>query len=786
MKKLIIKIVPLLLIILTLCSVGLVSVSAAVSYTNSSGSATLVCGSYKKTFDAKNYSKNFTRALETALETARKKATSKTLAKVTVAKGYYKINKTLKIYSYTTLDATGSYIRYKGNHLRNGFDGGKSAGYGYTSAKKITVIGGTWEQLVDFKDAASDDSTKWHSTFRFAHCYNLVVKNVAFKNNYNCHDLELAGVRDSEFYNNNFYNDKSVNGISNSGGREPLQIDVTTPTAMPSFPSYDYTPCKNLKIYNNTFKFKFRAIGSHHAVNGKPYDNISVYNNKMSSIAGIAVYAVYWTNSKIYGNEMNDVGLGVDLRNMIGGTSTNFENTDNLSHQQCENAVSKSKTYVYNNKIAIRKFKNILSKTCGIRALGDYYANDSTATGTKAGIYKFYNLNIGVDASGKSMPNRITGNIMSGIQVNYGVNTVIKNNIIDFKNNIKITNNGIELRGCDSTVVSSNNISNGQSAGAKAIYAYESAANTVNTALNINNNSISGYAYAGIMIQKADSPRITGNYISNCTNYSVMLNQTSGAQVLKNTLKNSKYGVLANERSDRMKLESNTISSNYTGLFAERANKIDANKNNISAKTNAVMLRATSDVLLKDNTLTSKLYGVRIDYDCYNTTVNGNRIKSDEDCLYLDGTSSKDKKSSKKLTVINNSLDCPVSKPAIRIINEKVDADIHSNRRSDGGVLEYRFKGEGETKYRTQYGDMVIDNLTFETSGGVTTLNCNSSSKPLGYKIYIGEKLIATTVGSSYTLKSYTGRNVTVVPYKSFGGINLFGVPMSARIPESS
>ena len=184
MKKYLIKLIPFLLIILTMVSLGLISVSAAVSYTNSKGSVKVVCGSYKKTFKASSYKKNFSAALNAALDTARKKATASKRATVTISKGYYKVDRTIKVYSNTTLVATGSYFRYYGNLLRNGFDKLKTAGYGYNSAKNITIKGGEWEQLIAFKYAGSSDTTKMHSTFRFAHCNNIKVTKASFKNNY--------------------------------------------------------------------------------------------------------------------------------------------------------------------------------------------------------------------------------------------------------------------------------------------------------------------------------------------------------------------------------------------------------------------------------------------------------------------------------------------------------------------------------------------------------------------------------------------------------------------------
>lgn len=781
MKKYLIKLIPFLLIILTMVSLGLISVSAAVSYTNSKGSVKVVCGSYKKTFKASSYKKNFSAALNAALDTARKKATASKRATVTISKGHYKVDRTIKVYSNTTLVATGSYFRYYGNLLRNGFDKLKTAGYGYNSAKNITIKGGEWEQLIAFKYAGSSDTTKMHSTFRFAHCNNIKVTKASFKNNYNCHDIEIAGVKDSEFSENNFYNTKSVNKVANNGGREAFQIDVTTASAMPYFPSYDKTPCKNINIHDNTFKNKFRAVGSHHGVIGKTYNNITVYNNKMTNIAGIAVYAVYWTNSKIYSNEMTNVGNGVDMRSMINGPSLNFYNLDKLSYQDSEKVVSSSKTYIYDNKIQIRTSNNLSSKPCAIRALGDYYSSNDKETGTKAGIYRIYGVKIGVDSDGASMPNKISGNMSTAVQLNYGVNSVVKNNLIDMKKSSKNTLCGVELRGCENTDISSNTIKNGSVSSAKGIYAYESAANTINSSLNISNNIIDNFVYAGALIKKAEMTSVLNNTVGNCANSALIFKSASQMQVSQNTFKDVLYGVYLSDSSDGLEMKSNTVYASDSGLYVSSGSNINAYDNSITTNKNAVYLKSTSSVCLKNNNLSSNLYGIRIDKNNYSTDIIGNNIDSADECIYYNGSASTDKSIAKILNITGNSLNCPTTKAAVRVVYDNITANIHSNNRADAGAPFYRFKGDGETSYRKQYEDMTIDNLTLDTTEEVNKLSWSSSSNPNGYQVYLGEELLGNVDAPECILDSYNGQKVTVIPYKTYGNITLLGVPMSVE-----
>lgn len=633
--KIFLKLLPLLIIILAISTLGLISVSAAVSYTNSSGSVKVVCGSYKKTFTAKKYGKNFCEALNTALYTVRTKAKTSKPATVTISKGYYKLDRTIIVYSNTTLNAKGSYFRYYGNLLRNGFDKNRLEGYGYSSASNITISGGEWEQLIDYSNAGSSNTSIMHSTFRFAHCKNIKVKKAAFKNNYNCHDVEIAGVRDSEFFNNSFYNKKSVNGIENDGGRESFQIDVNTSSSMPYFPSYDKTPCKNIKIHDNTFKNKFRAVGSHHAVTGKTFNNISVYNNKMDNIAGISVYAVYWTNSKIYGNEMNNVGFGVDARSMINNpVALNYYNLDKLSYQQSEQAAAKSKLYIYDNKIKIRAKDNILSRPCGIRALGDYYSKDDKETGTKAGIYRIYNINVGTDAKGNSMPNTISGNFAVGVQLNYAVNSSVQNNNINLSNGKFTTAYGVELRGCEGVTVSSNTVKNGGGDKAKGIYIYESPANTISSSVAVTDNKISGFNYAGIAMQKTDKARIEANTVRNCDYASIIIKSTVDAVCVGNTLSGGKYGLYSSDYTDGLNLNNNSITNAETGINFKNVRGITAEKNTLNASRVGARCDTAEDIKLTKNTINSQKFGIALYNECDNVLININMITSLSNCVY--------------------------------------------------------------------------------------------------------------------------------------------------------
>ena len=124
MKKLLLKLTALSLILLYIVSLFTISVSQASAYTNSKGTVKVVCGRYQKKFKAKKYGKNFSKAFNAALESARKRASAKTPAIVTVSKGKYKLDRTLKVYSNTVIKANNCTFKYYGNLLRNGYNVG--------------------------------------------------------------------------------------------------------------------------------------------------------------------------------------------------------------------------------------------------------------------------------------------------------------------------------------------------------------------------------------------------------------------------------------------------------------------------------------------------------------------------------------------------------------------------------------------------------------------------------------------------------------------------------------
>lgn len=753
MNRRILKFISVLIILLYVVSMFTISVSNAVTYTNSKGSVKVVCGKYSKKFKAKKYGRNFSRALNEALNTARKKASASKPAVVTVSKGNYKLDRTIKIYSNTTLKAKGCTFKYYGNLLRNGYSGASSVS-GYNGSSNITIDGGTWDAAVPYSQAGTANWRIQHSTLRFGHCKNITIKNCTFKNNYNCHDIEFGGVNNGKITKCNFYNDKGVNIFKNDGGREAIQLDVNTSEAMPEFSKYDNTPTKNITLSYCNFKNKFRAIGSHHAVLGNTFDNIKVHHNYFRNIGGITVYGVYWTNSKIYSNTMDYVGLGVDMRTMTTGSGYNFYNNKNLTCKKCDKIVKNSKTYIYDNKITLRKKNNTYARACGIRVMGDYYAKKDKKTGVKAGTYKVYNVNVGLNANNTSKPNIIKGNVAVGIQLNYAVNSNICNNEINADGSVSETSNGIEVKGCKNVNVSMNTVKNGKLDAARGIYLTPTAAGIGNNKITVTGNTVKNFKSSGIYMYSSDNTSVKNNNVSNGDDMGISVRTSDNNIVENNTITKAKLSAVAvYSASNNTTVKDNQItSSNGTGVKLKQAvgTNIEGNDITDSGEYGALIRESLDTQFIENNIDNTESYGVRINYGSNNTTLYNNSIYSpNAGCVYLNGANDTTKEVEKSLEVTNNYLNTDENKAAVVVTQDNIAARIYSNFRNDGKDLFYSFKGDGEKKFSNVYDTIEVDDLTLKKFEGYNMLSWNFLGSEIYYRVYredeTGTNLITDT-----------------------------------------
>lgn len=824
----------MIVVVLTVVGMSTISVSAATKYTNSSGYVQVKCGSYSKKFTAKKYKNNFSAAFQKALDVAGDLATDSIPAKVTVEKGYYNLDRTLRIYSNTTLVANGCFFRHYGLHLRNGFDDRSNEGYGYKSAKNITVKGGTWDACETYSMAGSTNTSFHHSTFRFGHMNNLVVKGCTFKNNFNCHDIELAGVSGARIVSNFFYNDHDVNDCYFDGGKESVQLDSNTSDSMPFFPSYDKTPCKNIRIRYNSFKNKFRGVGSHHAVLGQTYDNISVYNNTFENIGSIAVYAVYWTNSHIYSNTMKNVGLGVDVRSMTTGSGLNFINPDDVGFDSADEIQKNSSTYIYDNKIILRRENNTYNRHVGVRVMGDYYGADDNETGSKAGTYKIYNVHIGTNENSAVLPNRISGNIEAGIQLNYGVDCEIVNNTVNLSNTLSTAANAIEVKGSENSVISSNRVVGAKNPGSRGIVLSYTAANVANSGLVVNSNTTKGFDTAGFFLNRCTGTTLENNISLECVYSGVTIRESWDTDFRKNTVKNieqnciyasasvdglniegnkikttpiglrlggsenvsvksnkftdlSKYGIYAYGSNSDAELSLNKFNNVDTAFLLNSADNFSLTGNELSSVNIGALLKSTNAISIIENNFNTASYSVEILNGADNTMIKSNNFVTENECVYLNGTSDKGSQTARTLTVTENYLDSPIDKAGVRVVYNSINAHVYDNFRTDEESPFYRFKGEGQSDYTKVKKDIKITALSAESADGALVLKWKTTKQtPTYYRIFKNSELESILVGET-TDETYSelldeeSYSYTVVTVLEVGNVNYLGSPMTVQ-----
>lgn len=213
-------------------------------------------------------------------------------------KGTYYISKTLLIQSNTTLQLHPQAVICRSkdgiskNMLRT-VDSKKNSGRigKYNLAKNITIQGGTWH------GGNISLSKKNCNLIYIGHSQNIVIRDATIKNYHGSHAIEFAGVKNATVKNCKFtgfrYDQRKF-------ASEAIQIDVCHKIGDVHWTSgfkADKTPCKNIKIYNNTFIDCPRAVGSHNVLRGHYSKNIIIANNKIKrsspSMQSKAVTGIY-------------------------------------------------------------------------------------------------------------------------------------------------------------------------------------------------------------------------------------------------------------------------------------------------------------------------------------------------------------------------------------------------------------------------------------------------------------------------------------------------------------
>lgn len=230
---------------------------------------------------------------------------------ITLQKGKYQTDKVWRLYNNTKINAKGATITQKAKgkgifinrrYLNSDLGTGKG---GYTSCSNITIDGGTWVGTSEPDKTKTKKSNGYYvgySTFLFMHGKNITVKNCSFKNNYNGHFVEFAGISNGKIINCNM----NVTGSKYVGesANEAIQLDNTfkksnSPVGNP----WDDTPCVNITVSGCKIKFA-RGIGTNR-VGNKFFKNIKIENNTITATKGEGINAYDVLGLTIRNNTVN-------------------------------------------------------------------------------------------------------------------------------------------------------------------------------------------------------------------------------------------------------------------------------------------------------------------------------------------------------------------------------------------------------------------------------------------------------------------------------------------------
>ncbi|WP_295156311.1 right-handed parallel beta-helix repeat-containing protein [uncultured Ruminococcus sp.] len=244
-------------------------------------------------------------AIQKALDYAGEHSSDSVQVKVIVPEGTYSIGSCLWVHSNT-------WFYMQGATLRKDFSGGcmimnyrDDLGGGFNGSCNIIIEGGTLD------GNTYGGSVKAFSTIRMGHLHDLWVKNVDFKDNYNCHLLELGGIKNVTIEGCSFHE------YYGAKYKEAIQFDIlNNDNLFDGYAPFDDTPCDNVIIRNNNFYDLMRGLGSHSATIGEYYTNFLITDNTFNNIYDSAMIMENYRCCTIENNTMTNVGSGIDFKNM--------------------------------------------------------------------------------------------------------------------------------------------------------------------------------------------------------------------------------------------------------------------------------------------------------------------------------------------------------------------------------------------------------------------------------------------------------------------------------------
>ena len=547
--------------------------------------------------------------IQQALDAAQENSGQGIFTKVVIPKGTYLISSALVVYSDTWIYCEEGVeikrcISY-GPMLRcdnNGVGG-------YDGVKNVIVEGGLWNGNTDQWPNTAD-----FSNIRFAHCRNILLKDMHVKNNENGHHMEIGGAADVTI--------------------EGIQLDcMNNSRVFAGYAPFDDTSCENVVIKNNLFSGICRGLGSHSATLGIYYTDILIEGNVFENLDDVAMIMYNYKNCTITNNTITNCASGIEFKAMSSLPNNNFNPPVVKSMEEAVDGFEDDANSVISSNTISVSGDDEYGITSGIRLTG-YEVKDN-------GVIPDYNFRV---AGVKILENRIESNGTT-IALNDAENCSIESNILVTKqdgvnykdkngltlnecDNIKITDNyisGSARNGASVTDSSGNTLDNNtiENVGMNGINIYNGSENNIassnsvnsakkhgiavaaNSSAVIKSNSISKAGDTGILIYNGSKGECSGNKVKNAVGHGIVFSKNASGKATSNTVSGAgKHGVLVTDHCGSVVLSSNKISnSKQNGICVSNySSSVSVNSNSISGSVKSgISVSSHSKASLKDN-----------------------------------------------------------------------------------------------------------------------------------------------------------------------------------------
>lgn len=550
-------------------------------------------------------------AFQRAIYKARSAASEENPLTVVIPNGEYTISSSLNAYSFITLDFSGSVLTRKegcsSSYLR--FGPSSAVSHGYDGFKNITI-----------KNVVMDDKGLEHgsSFLRFAHAQNVLIENVTMKNSFGVtHLLTFAASKNVTVKNCRFYN-MDVSKISAYQNCEAIQIDILKEAYFSNYGAYDGTPTSDITVTGCKFKNVPRGCGTHSAVAGHYFRNMTFTKNTFQNIPGYAIKTLNYRNGKITNNTILDCGSGIFVSDITGNALKNCYAP--LSEETVLETESKMK--ISGNKISVCDTSyDSRAYAYGIEIFGAKVKKATDKDGKEyGGDFRMRNVSI----TNNTITSSVQKKAFHAIQIDgaYSKNSAEKS----------------------SFTVSGNTLLYTAKKGSKQTVNMIRLQNSTNVFLK-KNSTAKGSKKIGIflLIEGSKGTTATENSFSTGGVYAALLRSSSGSTLSKNTFsKTSDHAIYLYKKCSKTTVKSSTVSSSSgSAIAANGCSDVTVKSNKLkSPKANGIYATGCTGVSISGNTLSSCRSGIYIK-DSSGKSISGNSIsKPKEKGIRLNGKTS--------------------------------------------------------------------------------------------------------------------------------------------------